>query len=123
MRLVLLAASVLAFGCERKLNSDTAGTPAPIPTSTPKTPEEVDVPPLHSEKGVGGTIEIEHRKPYYHRLVVNGILLGTQVNHEFVRHWADDFTFIAPGSPWSSILAVGTNAVYNPRLVLQRSVS
>lgn len=54
--------------------------------------EPADPPPLHSEKGLHATIEVELRG-HFHRLVLNGTLWGTQFNDKFRRHWADDLTW------------------------------
>lgn len=77
--------------------------------------QDADDRPLHSEKGIGGPIKIEQREPYFNRLVINGLLWGTQVNEKFVRHWADDANYIVPDSPWHSILAVGVTLAFDPR--------
>jgi hypothetical protein len=71
-------------------------------------------PPVHSEEGVGGRIEVE-AVGRYNRLIINKLLWGTQINETFVRHWADDLGFIVPGSPWDVVVTAGANAAYRPR--------
>ena len=114
MRLMLLAALVLAVGCGKKLDSNTADTSAPNPEPVPKVPRQVDEESLHSEKGVAASIEID-RRGHYTRLVVGGVLHGSQVNEKFVRHWADDFGCLVPGSPWDVVITVGRCRIRSAR--------
>jgi hypothetical protein len=74
-----------------------------------------DAPPLHSEKGLHGTLVVESHGRF-HRLVINDTLWGLQFNDKFERHWMDDFCRVVPGSPWDMVAAFGVNATFNPRL-------
>lgn len=114
MRLLLLVALALAVGCAKKPDSNPADTSAPNPEPAPNVPGQVHDEPLHSEKGIAGTIEIE-RRGHYNRLTIGGVMHGSQANEKYVRHWGDDFQHLVLGSPWDIVATVGAYNAFDPR--------
>jgi hypothetical protein len=115
MRCILLLLLAPILGCGGKslpTKPDETGGGDTSPSSARA--EEPTEETLHSEQGVAAKLEIERHGPYT-RLVVGGVLHGSQFNERFKRHWRDDFAFIVPGSPWDVLLTAGMFGYFNPR--------